>query len=149
MESWLALFKMSLENYHQKDDDHKVPVEEADDFLATNENLFNDTFKTGRKKPRLSTLFESPAHDFPSFQRNHSAAISSIEERLNQGDHRILALESAVGSAPEDSPQTSLRAVIDGLCSQLDEFGTNLTDLEKEVTLQAQDLKEVKSNAES
>jgi hypothetical protein len=45
MESWLALalFKMSLENYHQKGDNHKVPVEEANDFLATNKILFNDT----------------------------------------------------------------------------------------------------------
>jgi hypothetical protein len=146
MESWLALFKMSLENHQQKDDDHKVPVEETDDFLATNENLFNDTFKSGRKKPRLTALFASPAHDFSSFQRTHAAAVSSIEERLNQGDHRILALESAVGSAPEDSPQTSLRAVIEGLRAQLDEFGGTLTDLEKGVAAQAQGLKDLKTS---
>jgi hypothetical protein len=82
--------------------------------------------------------------DFSEFQRSHASVVSSIEEHLNQGDHCILALESVVGSVSEDSPQTTLGSVIDGLRTQLDTFGRTLTNLETEVTKQAQDLKAVK-----
>ena len=49
-----------------------------------------------------------------------------------------------MASVLEDSPQTTLHSVIDGLRTQLNTFGSTLTDLEMEVAKQARDLQAVK-----
>jgi hypothetical protein len=95
---------MSIENL--KEEDLRKGVDDADALVDTNEDVLGTTFKSGRKKPRLSSLVQPPS-DFPFFLQNHALAMSVFEARLDDDERRIYTLEAVVRDAPEDSPQSS------------------------------------------
>jgi uncharacterized coiled-coil protein SlyX len=140
VETWTALFRMSLENCRLTSEADKLDLDDADALVAANEDLFGDSFKSGRKKPRIMEPLAASHLDLPSSQKRQHDALVALEDRLLEDEQRIYTLESVVGEVPDDSPQTSLRAGLGHLASKLSSLDEQMLALENKVSTQASTL---------
>jgi hypothetical protein len=148
VETWTSLFRMSLENFRLTKEEDKLDLEDADALVAANEDLFGDTFKSGRKKPRITAPLDSPTLNLPSAQKRHNEALVALEDRLLEGEQRIYTLEAVVGEVPEDSPQTSLRAGLANLADRMEALDGQISALEAKVNTQSNSLSSLRQDVE-
>jgi hypothetical protein len=134
---------MSLENAEDPQGEPKRGIEDADALVNANEDILGTAFKTGRKKPRLSSLVP-PTTNLSTFQKAHSAAMTQVEARLNESEQRLYTLEAVVGDAPEEAPQSSLRSCLGHLASQFASLDERIATLEASSASHSQEVAHLK-----
>jgi hypothetical protein len=137
---------MSLENFHLTKEEDKLDLEDADALVAANEDLFGDTFKSGRKKPRITAPLSNSSPSLPSAQKRHNEALVALEDRLLEDEQRIYTLESVVGQVPEDSPQTSLQAGLRHLADRVEALDDQISALEARVNTHSNSLSSLRQD---
>jgi hypothetical protein len=139
---------MSTKNANLEGEDLKKGVDNADALADTNEGVLGTNFKSGRKKPRLSSLLDPPM-DVPTLLHSHSVAMSIFEARLDEDEQRLYILEVVVGDAPEDSPQSSIWMGIDNLATRFSQLSDQLSSLQGKIEAQERGLARISQTSSS